>query len=95
MAGTSTNGVGVFASTQNANENAIFGINTATGPATNAVNAIAGCGVWGHTNVAGGTGVVGSTDPRHLARRQSDAQAIRRQGTREAPSNTRVVRLIV
>jgi hypothetical protein len=63
VVGTSTNGVGVSASTQNANENAIFGINNATGPATAPVNAIAGCGVWGHTNVAGGTGVVGSTDP--------------------------------
>jgi hypothetical protein len=63
VSGTSTNGVGVSASTQNAAENAIFGINFATGPITAPVNAIAGCGVWGHTNVAGGTGVVGSTDP--------------------------------
>jgi hypothetical protein len=55
--------VGVSASTQNANQNAIFGINNATGAATAPVNAIAGCGVWGHTNVTGGTGVVGSTEP--------------------------------
>jgi hypothetical protein len=61
--GTSQSGVGVSASTQNANQNAIFGINTAAGPATAPVNAIAGCGVWGHTKVQGGTGVVGSTEP--------------------------------
>ncbi|MBV8092340.1 MAG: hypothetical protein JO110_03720 [Acetobacteraceae bacterium] len=63
MVGNSTNGVGVSASTQNANENAIFGINTATGAAAKPVNAIAGCGVWGHTKVTGATGVVGSTEP--------------------------------
>jgi hypothetical protein len=48
VVGNSATGVGVSASTQNTNENAIFGINNATGQATQPANAIAGCGIWGH-----------------------------------------------
>ena len=65
--GASTNGVGVSGSTQNASQSAVFGINNAPGPIPSGLSHPAGGGVWGHTKVSGGTGVIGSTEPNLTA----------------------------
>jgi hypothetical protein len=65
--GASTNGVGVSGSTQNASQSAVFGINNAPGPIPSGLSHPAGGGVWGHTKVSGGTGVIGSTEPNVAA----------------------------
>ena len=65
--GTSTNGVGVSGETASASQSAVFGINNATGPVPSGLKTPAGGGVWGHTLVSGGTGVIGSTDPKITA----------------------------
>ena len=65
--GTSTNGVGVSGETASASQSAVFGINNAPGPIPSGLKTPAGGGVWGHTLVSGGTGVIGSTDPKITA----------------------------
>ena len=68
LTGQAQGGVGVSGSTKSTGQNALFGINTATGPATpSQTTKIAGRGVWGHTSVTNGTGVVGSTEPNVTA----------------------------
>jgi hypothetical protein len=44
------------------NQSAIFGLNDATGTVPDGLNRPAGAGVWGHTHVEKGSGVVGSID---------------------------------
>ena len=41
----------------------MFGINNATGPVPSGLKTPAGGGVWGHTLVQNGSGVIGSVDP--------------------------------
>jgi hypothetical protein len=67
VSGTSTNGVGVSGGTQSASQSAVFGINNAAGPVPSGLTYPAGGGVWGHTKVSGGTGVIGSTEPNVTA----------------------------
>jgi len=61
--GISTSGLGVSGSTGSASQSAIFGINNATGPVPDGLNRPAGGGVWGHTRVEKGSGVIGSVEP--------------------------------
>jgi hypothetical protein len=61
--GTSTNGVGISVSTGSASQSAVFGINNAPGPVPSGLTYPAGGGVWGHTKVQNGSGVIGSVDP--------------------------------
>jgi hypothetical protein len=61
--GNSPNGVGVDGTTNASNQSAIFGFNGAKGQVPDGLNRPAGNGVWGHTTVEKGSGVVGSTEP--------------------------------
>ena len=46
-----------------ADQTAIFGMNAAGGSVPSGLNRVAGAGVWGHTKVEEGSGVVGSVEP--------------------------------
>jgi len=63
VAGQSTGGVGVTGSTQSNAQSAIFGFNGAKGQVPEGLNRPAGGGVWGHTTVEKGSGVIGSVEP--------------------------------
>jgi hypothetical protein len=65
VAGGSTSDVGVHGSTNSASQSAIFGINDPIGQKVvpDGLNRPAGNGVWGHTRVEKGAGVVGSVEP--------------------------------
>jgi hypothetical protein len=58
----SNGGTGVSGNTHSSAQNGVFGINTAGGTVPDGLNRLAGCGVWGHTNVEKGSGVVGTAD---------------------------------
>jgi hypothetical protein len=70
--GESVNGYGLFASSDNfvgvdgatnaSDQSGIFGINNASGQVPDGLKRPAGNGVWGHTTVEKGSGVVGSVD---------------------------------
>jgi hypothetical protein len=65
LAGASVSDVGVHGATHEASQSAIFGINIAQGrvPEAEGLDHPAGNGVWGHTKVEKGAGVVGSVKP--------------------------------
>lgn len=73
LSGFSDKGVGVRAHSNHANavegfahvvdQTALFGMNDAHGTVTPGLNRPAGNGVWGHTRVEQGSGVVGSAEP--------------------------------
>lgn len=66
VAGASVSGVGIHGANHSASETAIFGINDTPGqqvPDDPNRKAGAGSGVWGHTRVEKGAGVVGSVEP--------------------------------
>jgi hypothetical protein len=63
VSGFSAGGVGVRGFTQATNQNAIFGENTGSGSVPDGVGRPAGAGVWGHTKVEKGSGLVGSVEP--------------------------------
>jgi hypothetical protein len=62
VSGVSKNGIGASGNTQSAAQSGVFGINQAGGFVPDGLNRPAGNGVWGHTNVEKGSGVVGSAD---------------------------------
>jgi hypothetical protein len=62
VSGHSNSGTGVRGFTDSPDQNAIFGMNTSPGPAHEGLNRPAGSGVWGHSMVQNGAGVVGSVD---------------------------------
>jgi hypothetical protein len=59
----SNHAAGVEGSTNASDSSAIFGFNGARGQVPDGLNRPAGNGVWGHTTVAKGSGVVGSVEP--------------------------------
>jgi hypothetical protein len=61
--GRAKNGVGVEGITDASDQNGIFGMNAGSGTAREGLNRPAGSGVWGHTTVEKGAGVVGSVQP--------------------------------
>jgi hypothetical protein len=64
VAGGSVNGIGVHGANHSELEAAIFGINDTPGKTVpDGSKAGAGSGVWGHTRVEKGAGVVGSVEP--------------------------------
>lgn len=73
VSGFSDDGVGVRAHssrstaveafTHNADQNAVYGMNTHTATVSPNLGRPAGAGVWGHTKAEGGAGVVGSVEP--------------------------------
>ena len=65
LAATSVSDVGVHSANHSASQAAIFGINVAQGQVPDGPNRTAGSGsgVWGHTRVEKGAGVVGSVEP--------------------------------
>jgi hypothetical protein len=63
LAATSVSDVGVHSAIHSASQSAIFGINVAQGQVPDGLNHPAGNGVWGHTRVEKGAGVVGSVEP--------------------------------
>jgi hypothetical protein len=56
-------GVGMSGFTKSASQSAIFGMNNAAGSVPDGLNRPAGGGVWGHTKVEKGSGVIGSVEP--------------------------------
>jgi hypothetical protein len=62
LRGISKNDVGVDGGTNASDQSGIFGINNAKGQVPDGLNRPAGNGVWGHTTVEKGSGVVGSVD---------------------------------
>jgi len=58
----SDSGVGVAGTTNSSSQSAVFGFNGAKGQVPDGLNRPAGSGVWGHTTVEKGSGVVGSVD---------------------------------
>ena len=60
--GESREAAGIVGFTHVSSQSAIFGMNDAGGRAPENLGRPAGGGVWGHSNVAGGSGVIGSVD---------------------------------
>jgi len=58
----SDSGVGVAGATNSSSQSAVFGFNGAKGEVPDGLNRPAGNGVWGHTTVEKGSGVVGSVE---------------------------------
>jgi hypothetical protein len=63
VVGDSQNGDGVGGTTRTGSQSGVFGINMAKGSVPDGLNRPGGAGVWGHTTVEKGSGVVGSVDP--------------------------------
>lgn len=61
--GHSNHATGVEGFAHVTDQNAIFGMNDTTGQVPDGLNRPAGSGVWGHTKVEKGSGVVGSVEP--------------------------------
>jgi hypothetical protein len=61
--GHSNHGAGVEGFAHAPEQNAIFGLNDARGAVPAGLNRPAGGGVWGHTKVEAGSGVIGSVEP--------------------------------
>src|SRR6266487_901547 len=61
--GHSNHATGVEGFAHVSDQNGIFGMNDATGQIPDGLNRPAGSGVWGHTRVEKGSGVVGSVQP--------------------------------
>ncbi len=61
--GESSRGGGVAGIAHVPEQNGMFGMNDAAGPIPSGLNRPAGSGVWGHTKVDGGSGIVGSVEP--------------------------------
>jgi len=61
--GESDSGVGVSGATRSSAQNAIFGFNGGGGQVPDGLDHPAGAGVWGHTTVNRGTGVLGTVQP--------------------------------
>src|SRR5215471_7240144 len=63
VVGESDSGVAVSAATRSSAQNAVFGFNGGQGQVPDGLDHPAGAGVWGHTTVNRGSGVVGSVQP--------------------------------
>jgi hypothetical protein len=63
VSGFSKIGVGLRGFSEAPDQSAVFGMNTGSGQVPDGLNRPAGAGVWGHTKVEKGTGVVGSVEP--------------------------------